>query len=129
MAAGGWIPRMGAAKGLPSWLTQADLDYYVREFTEAGFRGGINYYRNFHRNWETTPQLAGVKITKPALFIAGSRDTVIGGRTAEQLTASMSNVMTDFRGTKLIPGIGHWVQQESPAETNTFLIEFLKGLK
>ena len=58
-AAGGWIPRLGAPKALPSWLSQADLDYYVKEFTEAGFRGGINYYRNFHRNWETTPQLSG----------------------------------------------------------------------
>ncbi len=52
---------MGAAKGLPPWLTQADLDYYVGEFSQSGFRGGINYYRNFHRNWETTPQLAGAR--------------------------------------------------------------------
>src|SRR5262245_60334487 len=47
-SAGGWIPRMGAPKGLPGWITQAELDYYVNEFTESGFRGGINFYRNFH---------------------------------------------------------------------------------
>ena len=88
-AAGGWIPRLGAPKGLPSWLTQADLDYYVREFTAAGFRGGINYYRNFHRNWETTPQLAGAKIAQPVLFLAGERDNVIAGVGAERLTASI----------------------------------------
>src|SRR5262245_33144746 len=51
-AAGGWTDRMGAPKGLPSWLTQTDLDYYVSEFKEAGFRGGINFYRNFHRRSE-----------------------------------------------------------------------------
>src|SRR5918994_5177175 len=83
-SADGWSGRMGAPKGLPSWLTQADLDYYVNEFTESGFRGCINFYRNFHRNWETTPQLADRKITQPATFIAGDRDGVIPGATAEQ---------------------------------------------
>ena len=57
-AAAGWIPRLGAAIALPDWLTQADLDYYVSEFSAAGFRGGINYYRNIERNWQTTAQLA-----------------------------------------------------------------------
>ena len=58
----------GRVQGTAAWLTQADLDYYVREFTGAGFRGGINYYRNFHRNWETTPQLTGRKIAQPTLL-------------------------------------------------------------
>jgi len=128
-AAGGWIPRLGNPTALPHYLTQADLDYYVNEFTEAGFRGGINYYRNFHRNWETTPQLTGAKISQPTLFIAGEKDTVIRGATAEQLTTSMSAVCTDFRGVKLFSGAGHWVQQERPEETNAAVIEFLKGLK
>jgi epoxide hydrolase A/B len=127
-AAGGWIPRIGAPKGLPPWLTQADLDYYVNEFTASGFRGGINFYRNFHRNWETTPQLTDRKISQPTAFIAGDRDVVIGGATAEQLTAIMSRVATDFRGVTLVPGTGHWVQQERPEETNAALLAFLAGL-
>jgi pimeloyl-ACP methyl ester carboxylesterase len=128
-AAGGWIPRLGAAKGLPGWLTQADLDYYVSEFKEAGFRGGINYYRNFGRNWETTAQLTGATIKQPVLFIAGEKDIVIRGATADQLTATMKNVAPDLRGVKLIPGVGHWVQQESPEETNKAILEFLTTLK
>jgi pimeloyl-ACP methyl ester carboxylesterase len=127
-SAGGWIGRMGAPKGLPSWLTQADLDYYVNEFTQSGFRGGINFYRNFHRNWETTPELADRKISQPTTFIAGDRDGVIRGATAEQLTTTMSRVATDFRGVTLVPGIGHWVQQERPEETNAALLAFLTGL-
>jgi pimeloyl-ACP methyl ester carboxylesterase len=127
-SAGGMIPRSGAPKGLPPWLTQKDLDYYVSEFTEAGFRGGINFYRNFHRNWETTPQLAGVKIAQPVRFISGARDGVIRGATAEQLTERMGRVATDLRGVVLIPEAGHWVQQEKPQETNAAIIEFLKGL-
>jgi pimeloyl-ACP methyl ester carboxylesterase len=127
-AAGGWTRRMGAAKGLPAWLTQADLDYYVNEFMASGFRGGINFYRNFHRNWEITPELADRKITQPALFIAGARDGVIRGATAEQLTASIGRVATDLRGVVLFPGVGHWVQQEEPEQTNTVLVRFLNGL-
>jgi pimeloyl-ACP methyl ester carboxylesterase len=128
-AAGGWIPRLGAPKGLPGWLTQADLDYYVNEFTAAGFRGGINYYRNFHRNWETTPQLAGAKVTAPVLFIAGDKDSVIRGATAEALRASMRDAVPGLRDVVLMPNTGHWVQQERAAETNAAILEFLRSLK
>jgi pimeloyl-ACP methyl ester carboxylesterase len=127
-AAGGWIPRLGAAKGLPDWLTADDLDYIVGEFEAAGFRGGINYYRNFQRNWDTTPQLEGAQIRQPVLFIAGSHDVVIRGATAGQLTAMMKPVVPGLRGVTLFPGIGHWVQQESPSETNAAIVEFLSDL-
>ena len=127
-AAGGWIPRLGAAKVLPGWLESDDLDYYVDEFKEAGFRGGINYYRNFQRNWDTTPQLAGAQVQQPVLFIAGSLDVVIRGASAEQLTALMKPVAPSLRGVKLIPNVGHWVQQESPSESNAAIVEFLRDL-
>jgi pimeloyl-ACP methyl ester carboxylesterase len=126
-AAGGWIPRLGAPKGLPSWLTQADLDYYVAEFKAAGFRGGINYYRNFHRNWETTPQLTGAKVNAPVLFIAGEKDVVIRGASADALTNSMKNASPGLRGVKLFPDAGHWIQQERPQEVNEAIIDFLKS--
>jgi pimeloyl-ACP methyl ester carboxylesterase len=129
MAAGGWINRLGAPQGLPPWLTQADLDYYVGEFKRAGFRGGINYYRNFHRNWETTPQLAGVKIRQPVIFLAGEKDVVIAGATAEALTATMNRACDDFRGVVLYPGAGHWVQQERATEVNRTLIGFLNAVR
>ena len=123
------IPRLGSPKGLPSWLTQTDLDYYVAEFKEAGFRGGINYYRNFHRNWETTPQFADVKITAPVLFLAGDKDVVIRGATVDALTALMKNAVPGLQSVKLIANTGHWVQQERPSETNEAILQFLKGLK
>jgi len=127
-AAGGMIARLGAPKGAQSWLTEADLDYYVSEFREAGFRGGINYYRNIHRNWQMTAQLANAQITLPVLFVAGEKDLVLRGATAEQLTATMGRFVVDLRGVKLYPGVGHWVQQEIPDEVNKVVIEFLKSL-
>lgn len=128
MAAGGWIKRLGAPKSLPDWLSEGDLDYYVEQFTAAGFRGGINYYRNFHRNWEITPQLADAKVEQPALFIAGEKDMVIRGADKEQLRQLMSPAVSDLRTVKLLPEIGHWVQQENPQATNAAVVEFLKSL-
>lgn len=127
-SAGGWIDRLGAPKELPAWLTAEDLDYVVSQFESAGFRGGVNYYRNFHRNWEITENLDGVKVNIPTLFIAGERDVVIAGATQEQLTASMSRVVEDLRGVILIPEIGHWVQQEAAEQTNAAMLEFMSGL-
>ncbi len=127
-SAGGWIPRLGAPMEAPDWLTDADLDYYVAQFEEAGFRGGVNYYRNFHRNWEITPQLAGVQVAVPTRFIAGERDVVIAGASADILTESMGRVVPDLRGVVLLPAAGHWVQQELPEDTNAAILEFLAGL-
>ncbi len=129
MDAGGWIPRLGAPRELPPWLSQEDLDFYVGEFKQAGFRGGINYYRNFHRNWEITPQLTDAKIKQPTLFIAGAQDMVIGGATAAGLMKLMKAAVPDLRDVVLFPGIGHWVQQEAPEETNKVLLNFLDSVK
>jgi len=110
--------------GLPPWLKQEDLDYFVSEFQRTGFRGGLNWYRNFDRNWEITPQLAGAKVEQPAIFVAGERDGVIRMSSPEAMRANMK----DLRKLVLIPGCGHWTQQERPAEVNAELIAFLKGL-
>ncbi|GIS69554.1 MAG: epoxide hydrolase [Gammaproteobacteria bacterium] len=127
-AAGGWIPRLGAPKGLPEWLSQEDLDYYVKQFEHSGFRGGVNYYRNIERNWEVTAHLADAVIDVPTLFLAGERDMVIAGASAANLRSRIGRGVTDLRDIVLIPGIGHWVQQEAPDETNRALLDFLDHL-
>jgi pimeloyl-ACP methyl ester carboxylesterase len=37
----------------------------------------------------------------------------------------MGQWVTDLRGTLLLPGAGHWVQQERPDEVNAALLGFL----
>lgn len=128
-SAGGWIGRMGKPEELPAWLSQNDLDYYVSAFKEAGFRGGINYYRNFHRNWEITSELANATIERPVVFIAGEEDTVIGGATAKQLSERMKPHVPGLRNVHLIPETGHWVQQEQPEKTNQFILDFLDSIR
>ncbi|HVO96709.1 MAG TPA: alpha/beta hydrolase [Bryobacteraceae bacterium] len=111
---------------MPSWLTEADLDFVEAEYRMAGFTGGLNYYRNMDRNWAMTPFLDGAKIIQPALFIAGDRDAVIDFlRPAwERLELNMPNLTKKV----LLPGAGHWTQQEKPEEVNRLLIEFLQSL-
>ena len=120
----GFVDRMPAEPDvLPDWITQAEVDHYVEEFTRTGFTGGINWYRNFHRNWEVTPQLDGVKVEVPSYFIAGKQDPVIAmGTTAGH------HVLSDHRGDLLIDGAGHWVQQEKPDEVNAGLIGFIDSV-
>ncbi len=121
----GFVERMPEAPDvLPAWLTQDEVDRYVDVFSETGFTGGINWYRNFHRNWEMTPELADVTVGPPAYFISGKQDPVIGGKTE----GFDSPVLLDWRGETIIDGAGHWVQQEKPKEVNAALITFLNTL-
>ncbi|MEX0786167.1 MAG: alpha/beta hydrolase [Dehalococcoidia bacterium] len=115
---------MADMPGLPSWLTQGDLDYFVSEFERTGLSGGLNRYRNMDRDWEEMPELAGRKIEQPALFIAGERDPVLSFARIESMTEHVPNL----KESVLLPGAGHWVQQERPAETNAALIKFLNSL-
>lgn len=128
-SAGGLLGRIGLPRELPPWLTQQDLDYYVAEFERTGFRGGLNYYRNLDRSWELTPQLADATIPVPTLFIAGAQDIVLAGRGKDQIEPPMRAVAPELRGVHLLPGAGHWIQQERAEEVNALLVGFLDSLK
>ena len=107
---------------LPDWLSEDDLAYFVGEFKQSGFRGGLNRYRNMDRDWEQLPQLADAKITQPALFITGDKDPVRTFAPAEAMKASVPNLKE-----VVLPG-GHWIQQERAKEVSDALISYLKGL-
>jgi pimeloyl-ACP methyl ester carboxylesterase len=117
----GFVDRLSEPDGLPGWLTQDELDLYVREFSRTGFTGGINWYRNLDRNWELTEHLAGAKVTVPSLFIGGERDPVL----VMSPPTIMDGWLTDHRGTIIVEEAGHWVQQEKPEEVNAALLGFL----
>jgi pimeloyl-ACP methyl ester carboxylesterase len=121
----GFVDRLPEVEELPSWLSQAELDHYIEVFTRTGFTGGINWYRNMDRNWETTPQLDGVHVTMPSAFITGSADPV------NLMTPAvvMEGHVLDHRGSIVVEGAGHWVQQEAPDEVNAALLAFLGSLE
>jgi pimeloyl-ACP methyl ester carboxylesterase len=110
------------------WLSEADLAEYAGAFRESGFRGGLNWYRNLHRNWELMAPFAKALIAQPALFIAGARDGVLRMPAMKSAVENLPQVLPALRGTTIIDGVGHWVQQEAPEAVNRLLIDFLKGL-
>ena len=113
---------------LPAWLSDADLDYYAGEFARAGFRGGLNWYRNLRRNWELSGPWRGQPIRQPSQFIAGSRDGVLRFPAAKSQLDAYPKTLPGLRGSHILEGAGHWMQQEQAADVNRLLIEFLKGL-
>lgn len=120
----GFVDRLPEPAALPPWLSQDELDHYIESFTSTGFTGGINWYRNLDRNWELTEDLAETRVTMPALFVTGAHDPVM----VMTPPAIMDGWVTDLRGTIVVDGAGHWVQQEAPDEVNRALLEFLGGL-
>ncbi len=114
---------------LPAWLTAQDVAYYASEFERSGFRGPLNRYRNFQRDFEKLPELSEKKITQPALFIAGTRDPVLAFMPGVSLADMMDPWYEDLRGKVMIEGGGHWIQQEKPEETNAALLKWLEDVR
>lgn len=115
----------------PRWLEPADIDYYVGEFERSGFRGPLNRYRNFERDWALMNAREDRVIHQPSLFVAGAKDMVLkmfGDGGIDALAANMSLLMSDFRGVRIIADCGHWTQQEAPEATAGHLIDWLATL-
>jgi pimeloyl-ACP methyl ester carboxylesterase len=112
----------------PGWLTAADLDYYVGEFQQNGFRGPLNRYRTAELDFVQQAAVADQRIEQPAAFIAGSLDPVLRFVPGVDLIEMMRDRVSDLRLVRLVDGAGHWVQQERPAEVNTALLDFLAKL-
>jgi pimeloyl-ACP methyl ester carboxylesterase len=112
----------------PAWMSTADLDVYVEAFHNSGFRGPINRYRAQRLDPAGLTNIKGRPVTQPSCFIAGERDVVRELIPGMDLFTDPGANCTDFRGSFIIPRVGHWVQQEAPAETNAALEKFLGGL-
>jgi pimeloyl-ACP methyl ester carboxylesterase len=109
---------------LPKWLKPEELDYYAKEFARTGFRGGLNWYRNQDFFWQNTPFLLGRKMLQPTLFVGGTDDLVYEFARAgvDNLEKSVPNLWRKV----LLPGVGHWTEQEAPEDVKKNFIEFLQ---
>src|SRR5690606_12967663 len=107
---GGFLEGMRDPGRPPEWLPADDFEAAVAAFRKSGFRGGLNWYRNLARNWRLLAPWAGATVRQPALFIAGERDAVLGW--SAKAVERLPQVLPDLRGSYILPGAGHWVQQE-----------------
>ena len=121
----GILDGMPEPEPLPAWLTEADLDVYAEEFARTGFRGSFGMYRNFDQDWEDMPEVGATGVLQPALFIGGRRDSAVIF-TGYEAFAAMEAAVPNLRKIVLLPGVGHWTQQERPDDVNFELIDFLR---
>jgi pimeloyl-ACP methyl ester carboxylesterase len=126
--AAGFTGSIGEPEALPAWLSAGDVDYFASEFARTGFAGGLNWYRNIDRNWQLSAPFTGALVQQPALYIAGDRDAVLSFRGVDLLIQNLTRFVPNLRKTVILPGCGHWTQQERPDEVNAELISFLNAL-
>jgi pimeloyl-ACP methyl ester carboxylesterase len=101
-------------------VTPDELKVYVDTFSRTGFTGGINWYRNFTRNWQLSETLAD-KVDVPGLMIMAEDDVVLSPAMAEGMERFVPHLEK-----VLIRHCGHWTQQEHPQQTNGAMVDWLK---
>ena len=128
--AAGMVPLEGnplaEPSSLPAWVTQPDIDVYVAEFAKSGFHGPLAWYRNIDRSWELLAPFAGAAVSVPALYIAGDRDFVVAVNS--EFVAKQSSMVPKLRPAIMLPGCGHWTEQERASEVSAAMIDFLHSL-
>ena len=125
---GGMLPAARTPIPLPPWLSEADVDFYAGEFLRSGFRGPLNYYRNVDRNWELMAAFTDVKVTVPALYVAGDHDMVLAAPGTAEHLKNLKQFVPDLRNIQMLAGCGHWTQQERPDEVSAAIIDFARNL-
>jgi pimeloyl-ACP methyl ester carboxylesterase len=99
-------------------LSPEEKQVFIDTFTKTGFTGGINWYRNFTRNWQRSAGL-DYTVRVPSLMIMAENDAVLPPSAAD----GMEKLVPDLE-KYLVKGSGHWTQQEKPEEVSAKLIEW-----
>lgn len=124
----GLLADLPEPEALPDWLPQPEFERLADTFARTGFTGGLNYYRNLDRNFELQQAMAGARVNVPALFLIGERDTGLAIPGMADIIAAMPDLVPDLRGSHVLPGAGHWLQQERPAEVSEAVLAFLREI-
>jgi pimeloyl-ACP methyl ester carboxylesterase len=96
-------------------MREEELQVYVRAFKHSGFSGGINWYRNFTRNWHILADVPQ-QVSCPTLMIYGEHDIV-----------PQAPKLRDFVPELLVETLdcGHRIMQERPERTNELILDWL----
>ncbi|MEW1831667.1 alpha/beta hydrolase [Streptomyces sp. NPDC088196] len=110
----------------PAWLGEAELDVYAGEFERTGLTAALNRYRTMDRDWEDLMPYDGAAIPQPSLFLGGSLDA--STTWLSDAIAAYPTTLPGLRGSHILEGCGHWIQQERPKEVNEYLLNWLADL-
>ncbi|HZH31263.1 MAG TPA: alpha/beta hydrolase [Pyrinomonadaceae bacterium] len=126
------LERMFKKTARPGTFTDTDLAVYKNALRQksahtntTALTAALNYYRaNVFSNLSLSPTAAkpeDARIRVPTLFIYGERDFAIVPETVRDVGRHIDAPYRELR----LARSNHWVQQESPAEVNAALLDFL----
>ncbi|HEV7158845.1 MAG TPA: alpha/beta hydrolase [Caulobacteraceae bacterium] len=101
------------------FLTPEEMAVFADTFQRTGFTGGINWYRNFTRNWRASEDIPET-VNQPGLMVMAEKDAVLPPALADGMEAFVPDLEK-----VLIKGSGHWTQQEEPEAVNRAIISWL----
>ena len=109
-----------------AWMPDTDMAVFAAEYERTGLQGALNSYRcstspRFQRDLSV---YQGHSYAGPATFFAGQQDWG-WAQFPGALHKMATEVCADWRGTHLIEGSGHWLQQERPEAVLEAVFGFL----
>ncbi len=112
----------------PAWMSAEELGMYAEAIEAGGWYGPLNRYRAQELDSSELGSRPDPMLTQPATFIGGELDPVRNFVPGLDIFSFAPAACSDFRGSVIIPGVGHWVQQEAPVEVNAALQAFVESL-
>ncbi|KAL2629582.1 hypothetical protein R1flu_014268 [Riccia fluitans] len=114
-----------APEKLPDWITDEEIQVYVDNYTRRGFTGGFNWYRNLDRSWELLAPWTDFGTPVPGLVIIGDMDLTFTFTKAYHESPKFKAHVPNGE-FKIVPGFGHFVNEEAPEVVNSLILDFLK---
>jgi pimeloyl-ACP methyl ester carboxylesterase len=110
-----------------SFMSDSALDAYAHQFRRGGFFGPLSWYRNWDANEAQAKAYGDQRIRQPVGFLCGDKEIVLA--MFANGIEGQREICDDIRMERVLPGAGHWIQQERPNEVTSALIEFLNGVR
>ena len=125
----GYIEAMPEPPPLPwPWLNEVELEFFVSEYSQSGFTGGLNWYRSMDIKWAERRPFEGVTSDVPAWFIGSERDVDLEGFHGDDPIGLMRAIFPDLRDVRMIPGAGHMMPLEAAEALNVILMDYLSRI-
>lgn len=112
-----------------TWLTEAEMELYVADYSRSGFTGGLNWYRAMDLSWEYRKSYGDEKNPVPYFFIGSEQDADLEGWHGTDPLTKLTEHHADVREVRMIKNAGHMMQMEKPGETTRTMLEFLQESK
>jgi pimeloyl-ACP methyl ester carboxylesterase len=126
----GYIEAMVEPPPLPwPWLSELELEFFVSEYSQSGFTGGLNWYRSMDMKWEQRRPFEGVQSEVPAWFIGSEADVDLEGFHGDDPIEQMRAIFPNLRDVQMIPKAGHMIQLEASEQLNALLVDYLERIR